>query len=62
MSPLHMKKNNRKSPIGSDLEHVKQKKDVVAVHIISRQIPLMTSQVNHICQNDYSDVETMIFI
>ena len=56
------KKINQKSPIGSELEHVKQKKDVVAVHMIGRQIPLMTSQVIHICRNDYSDVETMIFI
>ena len=39
-----------------------KKKDVVAVHMIGRQIPLMTSQVIHICRNDYSDVETMIFI
>ena len=38
------------------------KKDVVAVHMIGRLILLMTSQVIHICRNDYSDVETMIFI
>ena len=30
--------------------------------MIGRQIPLMTSQVIHICRNDYSDVETMIGI
>ena len=38
------------------------KKDVVAVHMIGRQIHFMTSQVIHIGQNDYSDVENMIFI
>ena len=37
------------------------KKDIVAVHMIGRQI-LMTSQIIHICQNDYSDAETMILI
>ena len=30
--------------------------------MIGRQIPLMTSQAIHVCRNDYSDVETMIFI
>ena len=34
------------------------KKVVVAVHMIGRQIYLITSQVIHICRNDYSDVET----
>ena len=57
-----MEKFNQKSPIGPELERVKQKKDVVAVHMIGRQILLMTSEVIHICRNDYSDVETMIFI
>ena len=58
-----MEKINQKSLIGSELERVKQKKkDVVAVHMIGRQILLMTSQIIHICRNDYSDVETMIFI
>ena len=57
-----MQKNNQKTPNGSELEHVKQKKDVVAVRMIGRQIPLMTSQVIHICSNDYSDVKTMIVI
>ena len=45
-----MEKNNQKSPIGSELEHVKQKKDVVAVHMIGRQIHAMTSQVIHIAE------------
>ena len=40
ISPLHMEKNVQKAPIGSELGHVKQKKDVVAVHMIGRQIPL----------------------
>ena len=57
-----MEKINQKSLIGSELERVKQKKDVVAGHMIGRQILLMTSQIIHICRNDYSDVETMIFI
>ena len=57
-----MEKINQKSLIGSELERVKQKKDVVTVHMIGRQILLMTSQIIHICRNDYSDVETMIFI
>ena len=57
-----MEKINQKSLIGSELERVKQKKDVVAVHMIGRQILLMTSQIIHICRNAYSDVETMIFI
>ena len=57
-----MEKINQKSLIGSELECVKQKKNVVAVHMIGRQILLMTSQIIHICRNDYSDVETMIFI
>ena len=56
-----MQKNNPKYPIGSELEHVK-KMYLVAVRMIGRQIPLMTSQVIHICPNDYSDVKTMIFI
>ena len=57
-----MENINQKSLIGSELERVKPKKDVVAVHMIGRQILLMTSQIIHICRNDYSDVETMIFI
>ena len=56
------KKNNQKSLIGSELESMKQKKDVVAVHMIGRQILVMTSQTIHICRNDYSDVESMILI
>ena len=51
------------SHIGSELEHVKQKKKhIVAVRMIGRQISLMTAQVIHICPNDYSDVKTVIFI
>ena len=42
--------------------HTSNKKDIVAVRRIVRQIPLMTSQVIHICSNAYSDVKTMIFI
>ena len=57
-----MEKINQKSLIGSELERVKQKKDVVAVHMIGRQILLMTSQIIHICRNDYSDVQNMVFI
>ena len=57
-----MEKINQKSLIGSELERVKQKKDIVAVHMIGRQILLMTPQIIHICRNDYSDAETMIFI
>ena len=57
-----MEKINQKSLIGSELERGETKKDVVAVHMIGRQILLMTSQIIHICRNDYSDVETMIFI
>ena len=40
---LHTWKNNQKSLIGSELEHVKQNKNIVAVRMIGRQIPLMTS-------------------
>ena len=58
-----MQKHNKKYPIGSELEPRKtKKKDVVAVRMIGRQIPLVTSQVIHICPSDYSDVKTMIFI
>ena len=44
-SKLHLKdtdvasaheKINKKSPIGSELEHVKQKKDIVTVHMIGQ--------------------------
>ena len=55
----YTKKYDQKYPIGSELEHVK---NVVVVHMIGRQIPLMTSQIIHICTNDYSDVKTMVFI
>ena len=40
-----MEKINQKSLIGSELERVKQKKDVVAVHMIGRQIILMSYDV-----------------
>ena len=57
-----MEKISQKSPIRVRARARETKKDVVAVHMIGRQIPLMTSQIIHICRNDYSDVENMIFI
>ena len=58
-----MEKNNQKSISHRARARAREtKKDVVAVYMIGRQILLMTSQVIHIYRNDYSGVETMIFI